>query len=107
MMTVTFFQMSSGAEPVRDYLDTLPAAEAAEVAEALVALETYGLAGANVTTRHIDGKLWEIKVSAQRVFYVVVTGPTMVLLHAYKKQGQKAPTREIDTAKRRMKEYLR
>jgi phage-related protein len=30
----------------------------------------------------------------------------MVLLHAYKKQGQKAPTREIETASRRMAEVL-
>ena len=27
-------------------------------------------------------------------------------LHAYKKQGQKAPTREIEVARRRMKEVL-
>jgi phage-related protein len=30
----------------------------------------------------------------------------MVLLHAYKKQGQKAPDHEIDTALRRMNEIL-
>jgi len=29
-----------------------------------------------------------------------------VLLHAYKKQSQKAPKREIDLAKRRMKQVL-
>jgi phage-related protein len=45
-------------------------------------------------------------VSAARVFYVVVTGPEVVLLHAYKKQGQKAPRKEIETAERRMEEVL-
>ena len=28
----------------------------------------------------------------------------MVLLHAYKKQGQKAPPRELEVARRRLKE---
>lgn len=37
---------------------------------------------------------------------VTVTGPMMVLLHAYKKKGQKAPVKEIETAIRRMKEVL-
>jgi phage-related protein len=30
----------------------------------------------------------------------------MVLLHAYKKQGQKAPSRALDVARKRMKEVL-
>jgi phage-related protein len=30
----------------------------------------------------------------------------MVLLHAYKKKGRKAPVKEIETAIRRMKEVL-
>ncbi len=53
------------------------------------------------------GKLWELKVSRHRIFYVLVMGPEMVLLHAYKKQGRKAPRGEIDLAKTRLKEVLR
>ena len=52
------------------------------------------------------GGLWEIKVDAQRVFYVLIGGPTVVLLHAYRKQGQKAPRRELDVARERMKQVL-
>jgi phage-related protein len=40
------------------------------------------------------------------VFYVLVTGPELVLLHAYRKQSQKAPRGEIEIAMRRMKEVL-
>jgi phage-related protein len=35
-----------------------------------------------------------------------VSGPEVVLLHAYKKQRQKAPSKEIETAERRMEEVL-
>ena len=63
-----------------------------------------------VEFRHIEGKLWEIKIKAvsggYRVFYVVIKKSTLVLLHAYKKQSQKAPEREIKTAMKRLKEVL-
>jgi hypothetical protein len=35
-----------------------------------------------VVTRQLSGKLWELKVSAARVLYVVVSEPEVVLLHA-------------------------
>lgn len=39
-----------------------------------------------------------------RIFYVTVQHDALVLLHAYKKQSQKAPTKEIETAEKRMLE---
>ncbi|MBI4212406.1 MAG: type II toxin-antitoxin system RelE/ParE family toxin [Deltaproteobacteria bacterium] len=41
-----------------------------------------------------------------RVFYVTIKQEEIVLLHAYKKQGQKLPLREREVALRRMKEIL-
>jgi len=52
----------------------LDSKERAAVADALKAIETSGLRAAGVRTRQIKGKLWEIKASQQRVFYVVVMG---------------------------------
>ena len=73
--------------------------------EALDQIERHGFDAVRVHFRQI-GKLWEIKVSAHRVFYVVIEENEMVLLHAYKKQGQKLPIKERDIAIRRMKELL-
>jgi phage-related protein len=103
-MVVTFYETSRGDRPVEEYLDELPAKEAAKLLDVLAAIEVHGLEAA--VTRHIQGKLWEIKVSASRIFYVLVTGAEVVLLHAYKKQRQKAPAKEIETAERRMEEVL-
>lgn len=89
---------------MQKYLAGLESDERAEVAEALDAIQHYGLE--DVETRQIQGKLWEIKVSRHRMFYMILLGPEMVLLHAYKKQSQKAPPREIETAKKRMKDLL-
>ena len=105
-MRILFFRSPSGASPVEKYLDGLSGDEAAMVFAAILSIEEHGLVDAPVDRRPIGGKLWELKVSRQRVFYVVITGPAMVLLHAYKKQGQKAPPREIEIAKKRMREVL-
>ena len=103
-MLVTLYETARGDRPVEEFIDGLSAKEAAKVLDALAAIEAHGLE--TVVTRQLKGKLWELKVSAARVFYVVVTGPEVVLLHAYKKQGQKAPRKEIETAERRMDEVL-
>ena len=103
-MLVTFYETARGDRPVEGFIDRLSAKEAAKVLDALAAIEAHGLE--TVVTRQLKGKLWELKVSAARVFYVVATGPEVVLLHAYKKQGQKAPRKEIETAERRMDEVL-
>lgn len=89
-----------------DYIRDLSGERREEVVAALIDIEEYGLEGAMVAARHLEGKLWELKFAKDRVFYVMLSGPEMVLLHAYKKQGQKAPPRELDTARRRMKDVL-
>jgi phage-related protein len=61
---------------------------------------------APVSLRQLEEKLWEIRVGRHRVAYVVVTGSEMVLLHAFKKQGQRTPRSDLDLALRRAKEVL-
>lgn len=104
-MKIRFYLTAAGANPVVKYLDGLDGKDATEVFASLRYIEIHGLDG-SVVCRPISGKLWELKVSQQRVFYVVVSGPEVVLLHAYKKQGQKAPRGEIEVALKRMKEVL-
>ena len=101
---ITFYRTAGGASPVEKYLVDLDSKERAAVADALKGIEISGLHGAGVRTRQIKGKLWEIKASQQRVFYVVMMGGEMVLLHAAKKEGQKADRGEVETAELRFRE---
>jgi phage-related protein len=103
---VTFFTTAAGRCPVLDYINSLAKPERARVLEALDQIERRGLAAIRVQFRQIEGKLWEIKIGSHRVFYVMIDGEEMVLLHAYKKQQQKLPIKEREIALRRMKELL-
>jgi phage-related protein len=91
---------------VGKYLDDLLAREAGALAGALQAIEHFGSSDSGIVTRQIQGRLWELKVNAHRVFFVAVSGGTMVLLHAYRKGSQRAPRREVETALARMKDIL-
>jgi phage-related protein len=109
-MQIVFYRAPSGQEPVREYISSLPLRDRAAAADHLDAIREHGLRAPGVRFKQIRGKLWEFYIEAgasHRVFYVVVTGPMMVLLHGYKKQSQKAPPREVKIAERRMKEVLR
>jgi phage-related protein len=102
---IRYYRSVRGDEPVRDYIAALPARERDDWDEALTLLGVFGL-DAPVSLRQLDGKLWEIRVGRHRVAYVVVTGPEMVLLHAFKKQGRGAPYRDLDLARRRATDVL-
>ncbi len=72
----------------------------------MLVLAEHGLNAPGVACRQIEGKQWEITIGTHRIFYVVIVGPEMVLLHAYRKRSSKAPGKELDVARKRMTEVL-
>jgi len=100
-MKVYYYQSAHGATPVLDFLLALPVQDSAPIFALIQAIGDYGLEVAD--RRHIRGKLWELRPDRYRIFYAVLHGDVW-LLHAYKKQGAKAPPREIRIALRRLKE---
>jgi phage-related protein len=91
---------------VEGFLNDLSKTQRAEVDAILEDLKDYGIKAPLVSMRQIEGKLWELRISQIRIFYVMAEANTMVLLHAYKKQSQKAPRHEIETALRRMQDLF-
>lgn len=72
----------------------------------LKSIEELGFDSPRVEFRQIRGRLWEIKIRSSsggfRIFYVGFKANTLVLLHAYQKQSQKAPVKKIETAEKRL-----
>ena len=62
-------------------------------------------------TRALGGGLLELRVKGPegiaRVFYCTVVQRRIVVLHVFIKKSQKTPRRELETAKRRLREVLR
>lgn len=89
-----------------DYIDSLHKVDQAQLLEVFGQIEKNGLKAKQVRFRQIEGKLWEMKIWSYRVFYVLLSQSEMIVLHAYKKQGQKLPLKEKELALKRMKEVL-
>jgi len=98
--TVDTFISDHGPDPVNKYVHSLPKDEKGAILAAFLDIAQNGWSGLT-DVRPIAPKLWEIKVSQHRVFYTAY-GTEVVLLHAYKKQSDKAPMTEINTAKSRL-----
>lgn len=103
---IEFYQTASGRVPVEDYLNSIHPDVRSAVSEAIRDIGQYGFKTLHADFRHILGKLWEIKIDTNRIFYVMIHREKMVLLHAYKKQSQKMPRRELKVAIKRLKEVL-
>jgi phage-related protein len=108
---INYWRNLSGKAPVEKYIDEIDnKEERAELLSALKVIQEYGTDTIGVEFRQIEGKLWELKIrihgNQHRIFYVVLKGNEMVLLHAYLKKTPKTPVKEIQTAKQRMKQLM-
>ncbi len=81
--------------------------EAAEIYETLDRIDQEGacyLIHGNENTRPLGDGLWEIKKSNNRLYFIYCSRNRVFLLHACRKQKNKAETNDVELGKRRMKE---
>jgi len=109
-MKIVFYTNARKTRPVYDFITKLAVKDRAKILACLSNIEALGFDSPRVQFRQIHGALWEIKIKTQssgyRLFYVAIGSCTLVLLHAYKKQSQKAPKKEIEKAEKRMLEVI-
>ena len=109
-MKVTFACSASGRSYFEKFIQDLPTQDRADILAVFQGIQEDGFNAKGCEYRQIEGKLWEIKIRAPsggyRFFYLAFTSDHIHVLHSYKKQGQKAPVRELNLAKKRMKETI-
>ena len=104
-MNIYHYETSGGKDLILEYIDELPKKERAEGLTILGKLQAEGIEALEVlNTRQLKGKLWEIKFFDNRIMYIVADGENMYLIHACKKQKNKAEKVELDKAIKRVKE---
>ena len=93
-------------------IEALPVALRARLVRLLEAVENVGLEALRAPhVRHLEGKLWELRVRAERGIargiYVTATGRRVVVLHVFAKKSRKTPRRALETARERMRQVTR
>lgn len=107
---VEFFQDSRSQFPVQKWLRSMTKKERAHIIRKIEMLETRGTSLGFPHVKQVDGKLWELRTRlnrrAFRIFYVIMSGNRIVLLHGFVKSTDKTPPNEIEVAKGRMRSLL-
>jgi len=103
-MQLVFFRTGRGDEPVKEYIESLPLSEQAVVEAMLSQLAKDGYLPPPFAKK-LKGveKLWELRPGRHRVMYFYYQGNKAILLHAFRKQSQKTPQRELQVALARIK----
>lgn len=113
MFKINFYKDSSGKEPVREYLDSLATKSDKDsriklnkIRDYMKILSMNGTRAGEPYVKHIEGNLWELRPLNNRIFFFGWNGDRFILLHQFIKKTQKTPQREIDQAKRNMRDFL-
>ena len=104
---VIFYRTSHGAEPVREWLRSLPQGDRQVIGYDLATVQVGWPIGMPLC-RSIGGGLWELRSNLPsrriaRILFFMYEGQ-LVILHGFIKQTQKTPQEELDLARKRMKE---
>ncbi len=112
---IVFYKDRRGREPVQELLDEYhdraqtskdARIQRNKILSALLALKKYGTRVGEPTVKHIDGTLWELRPLAHRVLFFHWRENKLVLLHHFIKKTQKTPAKEIEQARRNMRDFL-
>jgi len=104
-LSVRFFRETTGKEPVRDWLKSLPSEEKREIGADINTVQ-FGWPIGMPVVDHLEGDIWEVRTRmATRIARVLfaVEGEVMVLLHGFIKKERKTPKAELDLARQRWK----
>lgn len=106
--TIEFYRDTRGTSDVLDFMSDLPDRERAKVYNHLRLLREFGMQLGMPHAKPLTGHkpLWELRPGAIRLLYFAHAGRRFIILHAFRKRGQKTPSRHITTAEERMAEFL-
>lgn len=107
--TIIYYQYTTGANPVRTFIQSLSVSARGKVARSLDLLANYNIRVREPHAKKLRGTpLWELRIlggDSIRIFYVAVLSESFLLLHGFEKRIQKTPRKEIDTALSRFADW--
>jgi phage-related protein len=105
-IAAVFFATESNAEPVRDWLKSLPRADQKKIGDDIRTVE-FGWPIGMPVCRPLGKGLYEVRTNLKdriaRVLFAIEDGE-MVLLHGFIKKAQTAPA-DLDLARTRLNAY--
>lgn len=111
MYKIKFYADKKGREPVKDYLkklrggNILDRKQADKIDDYLEILQAEGKAAGLPYVKRLQGELWELRPTRDRIIFAAWIENSFVLLSHFTKKTQKTPRREIDLAQKRLQDF--
>lgn len=109
MYKVTFYTLPSGKSPIKEFILSSHESMRSKIARQIKYLKEFGLTLANPSLKKLIGtKLWEARIlgkDSARIICMAMVGNEIVIVHIFKKKGNKMPKKDLNIALKRY-EYL-
>ena len=115
LYTVEFYEDVHGKSEVRDYIEELVQNSKIDknarinknkIFTYIKALQDYGTRIGKPIVKYIENNLWELRPLSNRIFFFYWKNNRFVLVHYYIKKSQKTPKKELETARRNIKDWI-
>ena len=111
MHKIYFYKDKNGNEPVLDYMRELASQKSKDsciklnkINDYIELLSQHGTRAGEPYMKHLEDEIWELRPLRNRILFVAWLDGSFVLLHYFVKKTQKTPRREIEKAKRELKD---
>lgn len=108
--TILTFETSNGEKSVDKFIKKQQPQARSKIAHNVRLLRQYGNLLGLPHSKALGGGLYELRIRGKeelRIFYCFIQQKTIYLLHAFQKQKQQTPQKDLDLAVSRMKELTK
>jgi phage-related protein len=112
MYAIIYYENKNGNSPVKEYINSLTSkrdkdsrVKLSKIYEYTRYLSELGKQAGEPYVKHLNGEIWELRPTRDRILFAAWDGQGFILLHHFMKKTQKTPPREIEQAKRNLTDY--
>ncbi len=115
MYEIIFYKTKDGRSDMENYLNLLSEKakrsktdriNQTKIFSYLMALAEHGTRVGKPIVKHIEGSIWELRPLKNRIFFFYWKENKFVLLHHFIKKSRKTPIKEIEKARRNLKDFI-
>lgn len=111
MREIIFYRTNLGSSPIEDFLDSLSAKQAQKVLWVLRLIQDLDIVPGQYLKKLVNtDDIWEVRVQVGnnifRILGFFVGNNLIILTNGFAKKTQKTPSREINLAQQRKRDYL-
>lgn len=114
MYNIVFYKDEKGKSEIEEYLielqnkkDKNSRVKINKIIAYINMLEKYGTSIGEPYIKYLENDIWELRPLRDRILFAYCNNNKFILLSIFMKKTQKTPQREIEKAKRNLKDFIK